>query len=143
MAIDSTLSARRVGMARLREPGPVVDIVADRVHSQAMVLEPVWPFVKWGAPVVSPISASCLDGAEIDLAVHGYAKGRKEDGQVVETAEDFASRLGAAIAKMLDRYSADIPGGRASFRWRGSRLQADETDGFHSIQLFRVRCVTV
>ncbi|GGB15118.1 hypothetical protein GCM10011380_00660 [Sphingomonas metalli] len=142
MAIDSTQAVRKAGMAQLRAAEVVTDIVGNRVYPQSATKEPAWPFIKWGAPIVSPVKASCLDGSQIDFAVHGFAKARDEGGSVVETAEDHASRLGAAIAQALDGLLADIPNGTASYRWTGARLQEDEDGGFHTIQTFRARCMT-
>jgi len=76
------------------------------------------------------------------VAVHAFAKSRTDNGATVETAEDFASRIGALIAKTLDRRKADAPGGRLTFAWRGSQLLIDGDDAFHSVQNFRIRAIT-
>lgn len=144
MAIDSTREIRRVARERLLASEGVTLIVGDRVFGQAPPKEPPFPFTLWGAMTLTPLRASCLDGAEGVVAVHGFAKKREEAGQEVEFAEDHASRLGAAIAASLDGYIADIPGGTAAFRWTGSQLLVDGADpsAFHTVQNFRIRCMT-
>ena len=78
------------------------------------------------------------------MVVHGFAKQRTTDGAMVETAEDHASRLGAAIAAALDGHLAQIDGGTAAFLWTRGQLLIDgaEADAFHTIQNFRIRCMT-
>lgn len=143
MANDSTQAVRRAAMTRLRAVADVTAIVGDQVFGQ-VAAAPAWPFIKTGAPSLVPRRASCLDGAEVTLAIHGFARERKVGKKAIETAEDHASRLGAAIAKGLDGYSAEIPGGYARFQWTGSQLLVDggEADAFHTVQNFRIRCVT-
>ncbi|MBB4616908.1 DUF3168 domain-containing protein [Sphingomonas abaci] len=144
MAIDSTLNIRRAARARLLASEAVTLIVGNRVYGQTPPKDPPFPFTLWGAITLTPLRASCLDGSEGVVAVHGFAKKREEDGREVEWAEDHASRLGAAIAAALDGYLADIPGGTAAFRWTGSQLLVDggDSDAFHTVQNFRIRCMT-
>lgn len=144
MAIDSTREIRRAALARLRASEAVTLIVDDRIFGQTPPKEPPFPFTLWGAIALTPLRASCLDGAEGVVAVHGFAKDREEGGSVIEDAEDHASRLGSAIAASLDGYLAEIPGGTAAFRWTGSQLLVDSDDpgAFHTVQNFRIRCMT-
>ena len=140
MANDSTQAVRRAAMTRLRAVADVTAIVGDQVFGQ-VAAAPAWPFIKTGAPSLVPRRASCLDGAEVTLAILGFARERRAGKKPLETAEDHASRLGAAIAKALDGYSAEIPGGYARFQWTGSQLLVDggEADAFHTVQNFRIR----
>lgn len=144
MAIDSTREARRAALARLKDVEAVTDMVGDRSYGQAAPTGVLWPFIIWGAPTLVPVKASCIDGSEITVAIHGFAKVRKEGTAVIETAEDHASRLGAEIARALDGYRAEIENGTAAFRWTGGRLLIDggEADAFHTVQNFRIRCIT-
>lgn len=146
MAIDSTLAVRKAGLTRLKNDAAVTAIVPKaRWYPQVTPANPEWPFGKSGAPSATPRRAACLDGAEITLAFHGFAKDRVSASRVVETAEDHAARLGAAMAKSLDGHYADIPGGRARFQWTSSQLLMDgaEAGAFHVVVNFRVRCTTV
>lgn len=143
MAIDSTLAARKAGLTLLKASSPLVALVPKaQIHPQSPPKTPLWPFILWGSASSIPIVGTCLDGQEITVAVHAFAKARTEEDTPVETAEDFASRIGALIAKTLDRRKADVPGGRLTFAWRGSQLLLDGNDAFHSVQNFRIRAIT-
>lgn len=146
MATDATLPVRRAGLTALKADADLIALVpASSIHPQVPASAPVWPFVKWGAPSGIPVRAACVDGNQITVAVHGFAKPRfNGSGAVVETAEDHCSRIGATIAAALDGKRLDLEGGgRATFRWEGSQLlvDQDEADAFHSVQNFRVRVI--
>lgn len=144
MARDNTLAVRK-GILTLLKADPAVTAIvsAAQVYTQ-VATNPVWPFIRYGTPSVLPIRASCLDGMEMLVAVHGFAGPRKSGGVVVETAEDRASRLGSAIARALDGKRFDLTNGYARIEWRGGQLLIDgaEADAFHTVQNLRVRCVT-
>lgn len=143
MAIDSTMAARKAGLTMLKAAAPLVALVPKaQIHPQSPPKTPLWPFILWGSASSIPVVGTCLDGQEITVAVHAFAKARTDNNTVVETAEDFASRIGALIAKTLDRRKADVPGGRLTFAWRGSQLLLDGDDAFHSVQNFRIRAMT-
>lgn len=144
MAIDSTLEVRRAGLVALLANAAVTSIVGTRVYPMVAPSNVTWPFVVWGSPSGSPIRAACVDGMSLIVAVHGFAKARYSGSTMIETAEDHAGRLGAEIAAALDRQMIDIAGGTASFTWTGPQLLVDgsEADAFHTVQNFRVRCVT-
>lgn len=146
MAKDNTLPVRRAMLTALKADAGMIAIVpAEDIHPQAPLSVPSWPFVKAGAPSGVPIRASCVDGGEITVAFHGFGKARLNgSSQVIETAEDHAARIGAAMAAALDGKVLTIPGGTAKVRWTGSQLLQDgaESDAFHTVQNFRVRCIT-
>ncbi|MET3710411.1 hypothetical protein ABIC65_001091 [Sphingomonas trueperi] len=144
MAIDSTLPARRAIMAAMKSDAALTAIVPAAQQYPMTATNPVWPFTLYGSPTPVPIRATCLDGSEITVAIHGFAKPRYVGGAMVETAEDHAGRIGAAIARALDGQNLEIPQGRAKVRWTGSQLLVDgaEADAFHCVVNLRVRCVT-
>jgi hypothetical protein len=119
-------------------------VPATSIHPQAPIGAPTWPFIKYGAPSGLPVRASCVDGNEITVALHGFAKPHKVGEQVVESAEDHAARIGSAIAAALDGKRLSIAGGHAKVTWTGSQLlqDGDEADAFHTVQNFRVRVLT-
>lgn len=146
MAIDQTIPVRRAGMGLLEADEPLAAIVASEIHPQVPLTQPPWPFVKWGAFTTIPVRASCVDGGcELVGAVHGFAKRRENgSGQVVETAEDHAGRLGNVLMRALDGKRAALPeGGNATFHWTNSQLLIDggEADAFHAVVNFRVRVI--
>lgn len=146
MAIDSTLAARKAVMAALKADADMVALVpASRIYPHSAPPEPAWPFVIIGPPDTTPIRASCLDGSEVVLTVFAYSKGRLANNALVETAEDHAARIGAAIARALDKHRATIPGGELRVQWTGGALRRDgaERDAFQTRQNLLIRCVTV
>jgi Protein of unknown function (DUF3168) len=143
VANDLTLPIRRATLAALKADAALTALVPPAsIYPQTVSAMPAWPFVRMGAPSGLPIRATCVDGNQGNFAVHGFAKPRDIDGTIVETAEDHAARLGAAIASALDRKVLVLDGGqRARLTWTGSQLLLDgaEADAFHTVQSFGVR----
>lgn len=145
MAIDSTLAVRRALMTAMKADTALTALVpAARIYPQVPDKTPTWPFVRYGSPTSVPLRASCLDGAEHTIAIHAFAKQRKQGQSAVETAEDHAARIGAAIARALDARTLTVDGGKLKVNWRGSQLliDGDERDAFHAVVNFRVRAMT-
>jgi hypothetical protein len=145
MAIDSTLPARRAVLTMLKAaPGVIALVDADRIYPETVPANLTWPFILYGASSLLPLKASCVDGSQITVAVHAFAKPRTSGGSVVETAADHAARIGAAIARAIDGRRLAILGGHATVRWQGSRLlrDADEADAFHAVVNLGIRCLT-
>lgn len=145
MAIDSTIAVRRAILEHLATVATVTKIVPASRHFPMTATDPAWPFVLYGSPTPVPLRATCLDGNEITVALHGFAKARKNAaGAMLETAEDHAGRLGAALASALDGRRLDIPRGHAKIRWTGSQLLVDgaEADAFHVVVNLRIQCLT-
>lgn len=76
-------------------------VPAARIYPQTTPADPVWPFIKLGPPVTLRLRAACTNGGMVSMDVHAFARARSEGGQVVETAEDFAGRIGGAIETAL------------------------------------------
>jgi hypothetical protein len=145
MAIDSTTAIRRGMVALQKDNADLITMVATRdIYGQTVKADHGWPFVRSGAPNSVPIRASCVDGGEWTIAMHAFAKDRLTGKKAVETAEDYAARVGAAVAAALDTQVIILPRGRAVIRWTGSQLLMDpeEPGCFHSIQNFVVRALT-
>jgi hypothetical protein len=145
MANDSTLLARQVVLQILEADTDLLALVAKgSIYPQRTDANPAWPFIRCGSPSVLPVRAACVDGGNLTMAVHGFAKPRMEGESIVETAEDHASLIGAAIARALDRQKVPIAGGTLTISWQGSQLLQDpeEADAFHTVQNFRIRCIT-
>lgn len=145
MAIDSFLPVRRAIIAELKGDTPLSALIGDRFYPQAPPANPTWPFGKYGAPSSIPVRASCVDGSEMRVSLHGFSKGRRSGNRLIESAEDHAARIGAAMAGAVDGRRLTIPGGYALVQWRGSQLMMDgaEADAFHCVVGLRVRCMTV
>lgn len=145
MANDATRPVRRTMLTALKADEAVTALVsASSIYPQATTANPGWPFIRYGSPTGVPVSAACVDGAEITVAVHGFAKPRFSGSQIIETAEDHAARIGAAIATALGGRSLALEGGgNVRLRWTGSQLfpDADEADAFHTVQNFIARVI--
>lgn len=130
--------ARRIILGRLKAHPDVLTLVpATSIYSQHVPHEPVWPFVKLGPTQTLPRTTACLWGGDVSMLVSGFAKARRSGGAIVETAEDHAGRIGAAIEAALAKYgtSATFDGQPARCRVTLSdmRLMLDgaEMDAFH------------
>jgi hypothetical protein len=147
MAIDSTLPARRAILTVLKNNASLNELLpAANIFTQASPREPSWPFGRYeNYGQSTPIVATCLDGQELTVRFHVFAKPREVAGIVVETAEDMAARIMARVASALDRRRLTINRGHLYIGWIGSYLlqDGDEPDAFHGICSMRIRCMTV
>jgi hypothetical protein len=146
MAIDSTIAIRRGILIIAKANTTLVAIVPKKdIYPQTVAADHGWPFIRSGSPSVVPVRAACVDGGEWIVAMHGFAKDRKSAaGAVLETAEDFAGRIGAALAAALDGQVITLTNGRARITWTGGQLLMDpeEPGAFHTVQNFVVRAIT-
>ena len=145
MAIISHIPVRRAGLKHLATIAAVTKIVPASRHYPMVVANPNWPFIRWGRPASTMLRATCLDGSVIGVAVHGFAKARfNVAGAMIETAEDHAGRLEAALAGAFDSLRLDIPRGHTKFAVTSTQLLEDgaEADAFHCVVNLRIRCIT-
>jgi hypothetical protein len=100
MATGLQRLVRRALLARLKaDAGLLAFVPAASINPDGA---PTWPFVKLAAPVTQPRRAACVNGATVTFDIHAFAGARKSGEQVIETAEDHAGRIGAAIEASLD-----------------------------------------
>lgn len=93
---------RRGLLTRLKANAGLIALVpAVRIFPQGAPLEPTWPFVRLGGTITAPVKASGTAGGNVTIDIHAFARARESAGQVVETAEDHAGRIGAAIEAAL------------------------------------------
>lgn len=110
------LIARRALLTTLKA-GPLTGLVAvEQIHGQTPLVPIDWPFTKLGRPQTLPIKATCLDGGNVTFPLSAFATARKQGGVVVESAEDHASRIGAAIEAGLDDRGFDLMHERQPYR---------------------------
>lgn len=145
--MDDLLAARRAILITAKADAALTALVpAARIYPQVSpVASPVWPFIIYGSPSGLPIRAACVNGTEVTVALHSFAKARMQGTSILETAEDHAARIGAAIAKALDGKRPALPsGGYLSIRFTGSQLLIDggEAGAFHHVANFRCRAIT-
>jgi hypothetical protein len=145
--MDALLPARRAILATMKADAPLTSLVPPaRIYPQASPIPtPIWPFIIYGSPSGLPIRLACVNGTEITIAIHSFAKVRMQGSAVVETAEDHASRIGAAVVAALDGQRPVLPaGGYLRILHTGSQLLIDggEADAFHHVANFRCRAIT-
>ncbi|MET0439127.1 MAG: DUF3168 domain-containing protein [Devosia sp.] len=97
---------------------------------------PAWPFIQYGVAIDVPRRAACLDGQEIEVAVHCFAKG-----------EEAASAIGAAVSEALDGQVITLTSphvGTAKIMATGGQTIVDGTDSnsWHAIRNLRIRVLT-
>lgn len=145
--MDALLPSRRAILTTMKADAALTVLVpATRIYPQASPdPTPTWPFIIYGSPSGLPIRAACVNGTQITVAIHSFAKVRMQGAAVVETAEDHASRIGAAVIAALDGKRPALPGGGyLSILSTGSQLLIDggEADAFHHVANFRCRAIT-
>jgi hypothetical protein len=127
MAIDSTIAIRRGTLILAKGNAALIAIVpagehlpADRQGRPRLALHPQSarrPLSRC-APHASTAAngrSRCTDSPRIGCSAT----------QIVETAEDYAGRIGSALAAALDGKVITLTNGRARIRWTGSQLLMD------------------
>lgn len=140
--------ARRAILTRLKASGGLTGLVpATSIFGQTVPAERAWPFIKLGVPQTLPITATCLNGGDVTVPVDAFAKARFAGAQMVETAEDYASRIGAQVEAALhlkgESVTADGAPARVTYRLTDLRLFPDggDPDAFHYSALVRARVI--
>lgn len=134
MATGLQRLVRRAVLTRLKADTALTALVpTGSIYPQAVPSEPTWPFVKLGPLGTLRLRAACVRGGTVTVDVHAFARSRASGGQVVETAEDHASRIGAEIERLLDGVNIGLEGGaKAKLDLSDIRLLQDgEPDAFH------------
>lgn len=127
-----SLLIRKATVARLKANAGVIAIVpAVRVFGPRVIQKNlVWPFMRVGVSIASPMLASCLDGETIRFAVHGFSKANDE-GE--------AANINAAVKNSLDGATLSLSdGGRAILTWTGAQIMEDgsEADAWHGFSSY-------
>lgn len=144
--MDPLLSSRRVILTALKADTGVTALVpAASIYAQSVSAEVEWPFIRYGAPSDTPITAACLDGSEVAVAVHAFAKPRYDSaGAMVESAEDHCARIAGGIRGALHGRKLDLEGGgKVTLTFSSRQLLQDpaEADAYHAVVNLRARCI--
>ena len=125
---------RRAVLARLKaDAGLTALIPAASLFGQDAGHAPSMPFAKLGPAFTRRRKMAGSDGGVISFDVHAFARAREVAGAVVETGEDHASRIGAAIETALNDTNITLEdGSNAHIRLSDMQLmQDDEPGAFH------------
>lgn len=137
--------ARRALLARLKAAADPALIPAGSLYPQTVPSNALWPFARLGVPQTTPRDGFCSRGADINIPLDAFAKDRMQGAQRVETAEDYAGRIGAWIegALHLKGETVTVDGAPVRLRYvvadRRLFLDGDEAGAFHYSCLVRVR----
>lgn len=131
MAVGLQRIVRRALLAKLKADSGITALVP--IASINPVGAPSWPFIRLRSPVTRRLRAACVNGGIVSWDVHAFADPRKVDDQVVATAEDHASEIGAAIETCLADNRIALEGGAiAKIELSDIRLLEDgDPDSFH------------
>lgn len=99
MATGLQRLVRRAVLARLKADAGLTALVPAASINPVGV--PVWPFVKLMNPITQRLRAAGVNGGLVTFDIHAFARARLSGGAEVETAEDHAGRIGAAIEAAL------------------------------------------
>lgn len=114
---DLSLPLRQAVIAALRASTAIHALVADRIYD-AVPAEPTRPYLRYGVPIIVPYEATGIVGSDVDITVHVFDVGPKNDRayQIAKTVKDA-----------LDEASLTITGGYTlSLMWTGSQALGDE-----------------
>lgn len=115
---------------------PDVAAITTRVYAASEVPpEPTFPFGRLDGFVSIPLNGRCVKGANLTFLAHGFAKDHVEGGSIVETAEDYAERLGSALVVAINGKRVTVTGRTIRLGVRTVRLVQDPVDkaAYHSI----------
>lgn len=102
MATGMQRQARRAVLLQLKNDASLTAIVpATSWFPQTAPPDPVWPFGKLGSAIGQRFKAAGANGATVAFAVHVFARDRLVAGAAVETAEDYAGRIGEHVERVL------------------------------------------
>jgi GNAT superfamily N-acetyltransferase len=116
-------------------------VSAVSILPQGATEEPAWPFVRLGATVTQPVKASGTAGANVSIDIHAFARPLSVASQVVDTAEDHAAAIGAAVeAALANNRLALETGAIAHIALSDIQLMPDEEpESFHWFAQVNVR----
>lgn len=135
MPADHSLQLRKAIVDALKGAAGVSALVGDRVYGPEPPSKPVWPFIRYGLPIVEPFEALCWSGSDHDVTVHAFTKG---------PGEDACAALASAVATALDDALIPMSGAKPiAIDWTGTQILRDteEASAYHAIITFD--CQTV
>jgi hypothetical protein len=133
---DLIREVRRATLAHLKADATLTNLVPPaRIYPSTTPANVLWPFMRFDGPSSLPLDGNCYAGATVTFLMHAFAKPQMQGAAMVETAEDYASRIGSAAYTTLHRMR--LPLGSASIRLlvRSARVirDGDEADAYHAI----------
>lgn len=118
------------------DAGLVALVPASRIYQQKTPNKPPRPFVKLGAPIVTPRKVDGGDAADIDIAVHCFVA----KSTAIPDPRAFSMDVASHILRVLDRLDeVDLGQGMALAVYVGQAqtMQEDDADHWHSFVTVR------
>jgi len=138
--MDYALPVRRAILPAMKGDINLTGLIpAASIFGSTVPLKRTFPFIRYGAPITSPFRASGLDSSSHNVTIHAFTKPLMAGESVIESAEDRAYKMAAAIDAALDGRELALEGGmRATISWLGSNciVDGDETDAWHAVVNF-------
>lgn len=127
--IDHADEVREAVIEHLKATAGIKALVGGRVHDEPKT-NPKWPFIRYGTPISGGFEATCWDGSEHRITLHGFAKG---------PGRKPAQTLAKAIVAAMEAFSPTTLG-IVSLEWIGSQVQPDpaEKSAYHAIVEYEV-----
>ena len=125
---------RRAVLVLLKNDDYLKELVPTaRWYGQSAPADPAWPFGKLGASTSQRFRATGVNGAQVAFAIHAFARAREVAGQVVETAEDHAGRIGEHVERVLSDNRFELTEGPVVKLWLSDMqlMQDGGPDAFH------------
>ena len=136
MAGDLIREVRRAALIQMKQDRDLLALLpAASMYPSTTPANVPWPFTRLDGFVSTSLDGSCYAGATVTFIGHAFARTRVQGGDEIETAEDFAGRIGSALKAALHRRRLPIGNASARYLVRSSRLvrDADEASAYHAI----------
>lgn len=127
MAQDLSLGLREAIVAYIRSDA-VVMAYLDQFYGERQPADAAWPFGRYGFDTAQKFQVSGVDGNEIEVNLHVFAKGESSDA---------VKPVMKALVKSLDDAQLSMDeGGVVDISFVQSQTLPDGPDGFHGIVTF-------
>lgn len=130
--LDLTHAMRGKIMAALKADTALAAIVGSRIYPQAVPATPVYPFVKLGAAITTPLFIDGNDGTQYSAAVHCFTKkGADPEVEAMTINSEIVRILNAMeVAAIGASLTMDVTPRQAQV------MQDGDADAFHGFVTF-------
>lgn len=135
MAIDINKALKIAVVSHLEQFAPLVALVPIfRMYGMQPPANPVYPFIRYGSPIISGFEATCWDGSNTRVTLHAFAETTSSGA-----GEDKVSDIAALIVQAMGDFNPDtINVIDCEFLQTRILRDGDEADRFHAIVEFSI-----
>lgn len=128
MAVDLSLELRQAIVVYMRANAGVVAQLGQRFFGERPPEDVEWPFARYGFDTVDPFLATGVNGGEIDVTIHTFAKG---------DSTDVLKPINKAVVAALDDAQLELDDGWClDLTFVQAQTLPDGPDGFHGVVRF-------